>query len=33
MPKTQLLEELSETLPDTIDQLTPDGRIPPAEAL
>jgi uncharacterized protein YidB (DUF937 family) len=33
MPKKQLLEELSETLPDTVDQLTPEGRIPPAHAL
>lgn len=33
MPKQELLEELSETLPDAVDQLTPDGRIPPADAL
>lgn len=33
LPKDQLLQELSETLPDTVDQLTPDGRIPPPDAL
>lgn len=33
MPKKELLEELSETLPEAVDQLTPDGRIPPAHAL
>jgi uncharacterized protein YidB (DUF937 family) len=33
MPKEQLLEELSETLPDTVDQLTPEGRVPPPGAL
>jgi uncharacterized protein YidB (DUF937 family) len=33
MPKEQLLAELAETLPDTVDQLTPDGRLPPADAL
>jgi uncharacterized protein YidB (DUF937 family) len=33
MPKQALLEELSETLPDTVDQLTPDGKLPPPDAL
>jgi uncharacterized protein YidB (DUF937 family) len=28
MPRDQLLSELSETLPDVVDRLTPDGRLP-----
>jgi uncharacterized protein YidB (DUF937 family) len=28
LPRDQILAELSETLPDTVDQLTPDGDVP-----
>jgi len=28
MPRQQLLSELSEELPDAVDQFTPDGRLP-----
>jgi len=28
MPREQLLSELSEHLPEFVDQLTPDGRLP-----
>jgi uncharacterized protein YidB (DUF937 family) len=33
MPKKTLLEELSETLPYTVDQLTPGGKMPRADTL
>ena len=33
LPREQLLSELSETLPDAVDQLTPDGRVPPDEEI
>ena len=28
MPREQILAELTRTLPDAVDELTPDGRIP-----
>lgn len=33
MPKDELLQELSETLPEAVDQLTPDGKLPSADQL
>jgi len=33
MDREQMLDELSETLPDAVDQLTPDGTVPPPERL
>jgi uncharacterized protein YidB (DUF937 family) len=33
LPKEELLEELSETLPDAVDQLTPEGQLPTADQL
>lgn len=33
MDRQQMLRELSETLPDAVDQLTPDGTLPPPERL
>lgn len=33
MDRSQMLQELSETLPDAVDQLTPDGTPPPPERL
>ena len=33
MPKNELLAGLSETLPDVVDQLTPDGRLPTPEEI
>jgi uncharacterized protein YidB (DUF937 family) len=33
LPRDELLEELSETLPDAVDQMTPDGRLPDDDAL
>jgi uncharacterized protein YidB (DUF937 family) len=33
MPRDQLLAELADTLPDSVDQLTPDGRVPRDEDL
>jgi uncharacterized protein YidB (DUF937 family) len=31
MPRQQLLSELSDHLPDAVDQFTPDGRLPTHE--
>lgn len=33
MPRDQMLEELSHTLPEAVDQLTPAGALPPPEQL
>ena len=33
LPRDQLLDQLADTLPDTVDQLTPDGRVPRDEDL
>ena len=33
LPREQLLSELSDTLPDAVDKLTPEGRVPRDEDL